>query len=218
MTKVVTTITGKHAKQDQMAAIRINKPLQDKDNLKKTGVRREYIKRYMEEYGSWNINAISLAEKFNVARSTIYNDLEWLQGQKIQVVDAHEVMFESARVLKKIYREGMTELNKAPYKNDDGKTIVPDPHMKRAWADTLLKAVDSHSKFLQSYGIMPTEGGEKPKDYTFRDFLAAKRIVDAEFEELKKGVAPSLVAPEEVIPVVEETVPVSVDDGVVSIP
>lgn len=129
-----------------------------------TEQRREYIIQLIRAYGIWNLNKSALAERFQVKRDTIYNDIERILPH-ISVIDADETTFEMNRALQLSTKHHFQVMN-------DPKASRAD---KAKSSEILLKCMDQADRFMQNHDLI-----QQPKpistDVTFSDFVKAFKI------------------------------------------
>ena len=105
--------------------------------------RREYIKKYIEKYGLWNIPYSGIAKQFDCHRSMIYKDVQYI----IEHTDYKKDLPRTTLALYESYKTAVREMLKILSSNK------ADMREKSQAANSLARLNDSMVNSLEKFGI-----------------------------------------------------------------
>ena len=114
-----------------------------RDNTKwNVETRRRYIKMLALDIGLYNINKAELAKKFGVSRTQVlYDERALVKGG----LDKDELQF-STMVISNSIKKASKELHSIIVRSSDDKDKI-------AAINSLMKVVESHTDFLEKFGL-----------------------------------------------------------------
>lgn len=123
--------------------------------------RRQWLYRYIEEYGRWNLNVTQTAKQFQVHENTIYKDIESIKG-RLDIIDFEDIKFEGNRALKKFHRTCMQKINSNKLTEFE----------KARWTEIGLHVLAMHNKFITEYSNQDLVS-DNEKAVTWKDMYDA---------------------------------------------
>lgn len=114
--------------------------------------RRADLVKAIQDLGLWNLDRKDFATKHGVSVTQIHYDIEAIMPT-IDIIDAQTTKFECGRVLCRVTRKAMVEMQNPKL----------HPLAQARWAEVALKSVQQHSDFLATFGEKPlvAEGADR---------------------------------------------------------